>query len=73
MNTVAGKNDHDNEIGNEKGQVKTVWGVEPFEGFIQELALKIMDQPLLRIGKEQQRKTATDVQLETPRQLMLKR
>jgi hypothetical protein len=32
-----------------------------------------MDQPPLRIGKEQQRKTETDVQIQAPKELRLKR
>src|SRR6185312_7482792 len=34
---------------------------------------EIVDQPLLRIGKEQQRKTETDVQIQVPKELSYKR
>jgi hypothetical protein len=53
MHAVTGQNHHHNKVRNEQRKIKAVRGVEAFEGLVHELALEIMDEPLLRIGKDQ--------------------
>src|SRR5689334_22681095 len=72
MHPVAGQNDHHNEIRDEQRQVKAVGRIEALEGLIQKLALEIVDQPPLRIGKEPQRESGTNVQRQAPTEQRLK-
>ncbi len=65
MHAVTGQNHHHDKVGNEQRQIEAVRGVKALEGLVHELALEIMDEALLRIGKEQQRET--NVQRETPK------
>src|SRR5262249_298037 len=67
VQAVGRENDHHHEIGDQQRQIEGVGGIKAAKGLIQKLALEIVDQPPLRMGKEQQRETGEEVQIHAPK------